>query len=416
MGIKSTRRTTPSRAVALVVALSAMVFLFAPASATAAGAGGAGSGGSMLVIVPKISSVKCARRCARAKTVRAGSLLKLAGENLSAVSKIVFLGSADAADDVPGEIVKSGSTALFVRVPADAATGPLIAFGANDVPSRKTAVVPIRPRPPVIGTPDLKPVGGPLGIEGASLETGTSTPRVVFLGAKQLVRFSLRAGNAGGATAAVSLLRQTTGETVASWSVPAPDGQIVSVDWDGLIAGQPAPAGRYAFRAQLSAGAQQPAATARTSLSTASADDTRDAFDLYGYMFPVRGAHNFGQFAAKFGGGRGHQGQDIMARCNTRLVAARGGTVIESRFQSAAGNFLVIRPDSGGGDQAYMHLVSKSPFVPGDRVYTGQPIGNVGQTGRASGCHLHFEQWTGEIWRSKPYDPLPDLLAWDQVS
>lgn len=413
MVIKQSReRMLPCATALSALAILAIVF---PAPTAAADAGDAGSGGSSVVIVPKIASIGCARLCTRAKGIRAGSLLKLQGKQLTAVTRVVFLGAAGDEDDVAGEIVKTRGTALIVRVPVDAVTGPLIAFGANNEQSRKTAVVPIRPRPPVIGTPDLKPVSGPLGVDGASLETGTSTPRVVFLGAKQLVRFSLRADNAGGATAAVTLLRQATGETVASWNIPAPDGQIVSVDWDGMVAGRLAAAGRYAFRAVL--GGTAPAATAAARLNTAAAggDDTRDAFDLYGHMFPVRGAHNFGQFAATFGGGRGHQGQDILARCNTRLVAARGGTVIESRFQSAAGNFIVIRPDSGG-DQAYMHLVSKSPFGPGDRVYTGQAIGNVGQTGHATACHLHFEQWTGEIWRSKPFDPLPDLLAWDQVS
>ena len=63
-----------------------------------------------------------------------------------------------------------------------------------------------------------------------------------------------------------------------------------------------------------------------------------------------------------------------------------------------------------------MHMPVKSPFNKGDRVYTGQTIGSVGRTGRASACHLHFEQWTGKIWSSRPVDPLADLKAWDLVS
>ena len=40
----------------------------------------------------------------------------------------------------------------------------------------------------------------------------------------------------------------------------------------------------------------------------------------------------------------------------------------------------------------------KSPFKEGDRVYTGQQIGTVGESGNASGCHLHFEIWSAPGW------------------
>jgi len=251
-----------------------------------------------------------------------------------------------------------------------------------------------------------------------TLETGTSTPRVVFFGAKQLVRFSLRVSGVENATASVTLIRQSTGAPVQTWSVPTAAGQIASVDWNGNVGGKPGPAGRYAFTVSIN-GSTGVLASSAGATTKASAAEPRDAFDLYGFMFPVRGKHNYGQGGAAFGAGRAghsHQGQDVMAACGLKLVAARGGTVIQSAFQSLAGNYIVIRPDGGVGDQAYMHLTVKSPFKPGDHVYTGQVIGNVGQTGDATACHLHFEEWSGEIWRSKVFNPLPDLLAWDQVS
>jgi murein DD-endopeptidase MepM/ murein hydrolase activator NlpD len=142
------------------------------------------------------------------------------------------------------------------------------------------------------------------------------------------------------------------------------------------------------------------------------------AFNFHGYRFPVAGAHSFGEFAASFGGGRGHQGQDVFAACGTPLVAARGGVVEFKQYHSRAGYYLVIDGDRTGTDFVYMHMREAALVDKGDKVKTGQLIGFVGDSGHADGCHLHFEEWTAGGWYAggKPFDPLPDLRAWDAQS
>ncbi len=71
-----------------------------------------------------------------------------------------------------------------------------------------------------------------------------------------------------------------------------------------------------------------------------------------------------------------------------------------------------------GNDFMYAHLAEPSPLKAGESVRTGQPIGVVGETGDAQGCHLHFEMWGAPGWYEggSPFDPLPYLKKWDAYS
>lgn len=133
-----------------------------------------------------------------------------------------------------------------------------------------------------------------------------------------------------------------------------------------------------------------------------------------GFIFPVRGAH---QYWDGFGAGRGHEGQDVGAACGTKLVAAHGGKVQYRGFQGAAGNYIVI-DGSKFNDYAYMHLKKPASVRQGQTVYTGQKVGVVGQTGRASGCHLHFELWTEPGWYQGGHaiSSTKTLKYWDSFS
>ena len=109
------------------------------------------------------------------------------------------------------------------------------------------------------------------------------------------------------------------------------------------------------------------------------------------YMFPLQAPHSYGD---GFGAGRGHEGQDVFARCGSKLVANHTGRVQTVDRHSSAGNYIVLDAKGTGLDYAYMHLKEKAIPRQGSKVRKGEKIGEVGDTGNASGCHLHFEKWT----------------------
>ena len=101
------------------------------------------------------------------------------------------------------------------------------------------------------------------------------------------------------------------------------------------------------------------------------------------------------------------------AASTQRNVKLLSGEIQHVAFQSRAGNYVVVQADDGSS-QAYMHLREPVTLKKGQAVKAGDQLGVVGQTGRASACHLHFELWTAPGWYlgGKPVDPLPILKEW----
>jgi murein DD-endopeptidase MepM/ murein hydrolase activator NlpD len=136
------------------------------------------------------------------------------------------------------------------------------------------------------------------------------------------------------------------------------------------------------------------------------------------HAFPVAGAFDWGSEGSRFGAGRdghSHQGQDLAAAEGTPVVAPSGGLVEAVQYQAeGAGHYVVLDGDDEDHDYVFMHLRTGSIMVEeGDHVRTGQRIGEVGNTGRSSGPHLHFEIWVGGWYTGgQPIDPLPLLQSW----
>jgi murein DD-endopeptidase MepM/ murein hydrolase activator NlpD len=84
-----------------------------------------------------------------------------------------------------------------------------------------------------------------------------------------------------------------------------------------------------------------------------------------------------------------HEGLDIAAPHGKEVTAPADGTVIFAGLEGSYGNVLVI--DHGYGVKTRYGHLSKVQVHPGDHVHRGDLIGAVGNTGRSTGPHLHYE-------------------------
>jgi murein DD-endopeptidase MepM/ murein hydrolase activator NlpD len=88
---------------------------------------------------------------------------------------------------------------------------------------------------------------------------------------------------------------------------------------------------------------------------------------------------------------RAHKGVDYAAPTGTHVKATADGTVEAIGRQGGYGNFITLK-HQGGFSTSYAHLSSFARGLrKGTRVQQGEVIGHVGQTGWATGPHLHYE-------------------------
>lgn len=343
------------------------------------------NGGTGAPVRPDVRSVRCvatpAVPCPANGALRRGGRVTIKGEALDSAARIVFLGGRGTTDDVSVTPERVEHDRLEARVEPAARSGRVMVVNRGGKRSASSGRVRVEG---VAEPASANPAGGSFFYDG-----------------QRNPRFAFEVDQAG--TVQVQLTREGDGSVVRTWDVASSPAQASTVEWDG--GPETPPNGRYRFRFSGQA----------TGVRAVGAD----SFDFYDHIFPIRGRHDLGQSATNnFGGGRDHKGQDMFAACGTPLAAARGGKVEYSGYHSAAGNYVVIDGTGTDVDYVYMHMLEPAPVREGDRVRTGQRIGKVGETGRATGCHLHFELWSGPGWYDggAPFDPLPQLRAWDAYS
>ena len=348
------------------------------------GAALAGGGGVSTPESPVLKDLRCLEMCLDVRSAAEKGRVELIGKNLDGVDEVKLPG-ADGKLIVKPRRTDSGSVEFIV--PDGAESGkPVVSdgFGA-------TAVSPVE-----LEVESARKIDDISGFKVTRADTGSAK---TFYDAERPSRLDYMFEAEGPTDIRIDVLR---GDNVVESIVKRNQEPFASHDvtWDGLAdGGRIAPNGRYEFKVAAVSGGRGAGA----------------GFRYYDHFFPLRGKHDYGD---GLGAGRGHQGQDVFAPCGTEIVAARGGEVQVKQYHSAAGYYVVIDGRKTGKDYVYMHMARKGRPRLGSRVKTGEVIGYNSDTGRATGCHLHFELWSSPGWYEGGHvlDPTRPLKTWDRWS
>ncbi|MGI8727639.1 MAG: peptidoglycan DD-metalloendopeptidase family protein [Solirubrobacterales bacterium] len=373
-------RSTRSRSVSVLAGTATAIVSVGAGLATAQTPGG---GGLEAPSQPIVKDVRCLSGCLDLRSVAVGGTAELVGKELEAVSRIKFNGGAATRP------TKVSSKRVTFKVPSGAQSGKPVAIDETGNKGRSARVLDVRPASEVETVEDF------------SVRSAEASPSKSFFKSKKESQLDYLFESDRPTDLRIDVLKGKRGRVIDSIiEKKQKPFTSQSTTWDGLTEdGAVAPNGKYRFEIQP--------------LSGGEASDVN--FKYYDHFFPLRGKHSYGD---GLGAGRGHQGQDIFAPCGTKIKAARGGRVQVSAYHSAAGYYVVIDGAKTGQDYVYMHMRRGTLPREGARVKTGDVIGRNSDTGRATGCHLHFELWSGPGWYEggKVLDPTPVLKRWDRWS
>jgi len=111
------------------------------------------------------------------------------------------------------------------------------------------------------------------------------------------------------------------------------------------------------------------------------------------FLWPVVGGGNYISQYYHYG----HYAIDIAADFGSTVRAAADGIVIYSGWKSNGGGYQVWIAHGSGLFTTYNHMSAITVGL-GQHISRGNQVGRIGQSGNASGPHLHFEVWRGPVW------------------
>jgi lipoprotein NlpD len=196
---------------------------------------------------------------------------------------------------------------------------------------------------------------------------------------------------------------ETSGSIAEQGGIPLED----FLEINGLKRGEALAPGRPVFvlgKTVVASANPSPASAAAPLAPTQGGTSLPAAQSKAPLRWPVASPRLSSLFGTRWG--KPHEGIDMAAPTGTPVLAASAGEVIYAGDQVRGYGNMVVLKHAGDLVTVYAHN-SLLLVHTGDRVAVGQEIARVGDTGRSTAPHLHFEVRRGEI----PQDPIPLLPA-----
>ncbi len=368
-------------------------------------------GGAFSSPMPVVSSVQCQRSCAGVSLATAGSVVVLRGRELAR-------SSTSSSSARPARRRRPREAGEGLREARCRAGAPRRGHRAAHGPHRRRRGLEAQRRGGA-GRPALKARAGS-GSGAPQLDAEVATPKVFFDDGHPAL-LSVLVKDSGDAAVSADLIRLSDGAAVAHWDLgPVAPGAVSSIEWDGTAGARVQARGAMRSRSPPPALGGAGTTTAARVAGVRKAGTRPAGFLFLPNMFPIQGAHEYGEGEGRFGAQRdGHSHGPGRLR---RLRHAAGRRA--RRHRALEGPPGARRQLSGDrrredGRRLRLHaLLRDPPWWTRATACSPARIGFVGDTGDADGCHLHFEMWsapggTAAAARSTP--PLADVLGQDEL-